>query len=120
MRSAPFTRPTLVAAVELLEQHSQARFNQMVLRLGLEDEISSGTSLSVANKCVFLGRIVVQRAEAVLDTLEGSMTLGEAVMRCACCSSCWVRCTDCWSCWIEEYGRLARLRAWLMSIVASF
>mgnify|MGYP006989491958 CR=1 FL=1 len=37
----PFTRPTLAAAVELLEQHSQARFNQMVLRLGLEDEISS-------------------------------------------------------------------------------
>ena len=41
MRSVPFTRPTLIAAVELLEQHSQARFNQMVLRLGLEDEIST-------------------------------------------------------------------------------
>ena len=41
MRSAPFTRPTLIAAVELLEQHSQARFNQVVLRLGLEEEISS-------------------------------------------------------------------------------
>ncbi|MER2537480.1 MAG: hypothetical protein ABTQ31_20210 [Rhizobiaceae bacterium] len=81
MRSAPFTRPTLVAAVELLEQHSQARFNQMVLRLGLEDEISSSTSLSVAHKCALLGRIVVQRAEAVLDTLDGSMTLGEAVIR---------------------------------------
>ena len=81
MRSVPFTRPTLIAAVELLEQHSQARFNQMVLRLGLEDEISTSTSLSVANKCALLGRIVVQRAEAVLDTLEGSMTLGEAVIR---------------------------------------
>ena len=43
MRSVPFTRPTLITAVELLEQHSQARFNQMVLRLGLEDEISSST-----------------------------------------------------------------------------
>ena len=81
MRSVPFTRPTLIAAVELLEQHSQARFNQMVLRLGLEDEISSSTSLSVANKCALLGRIVVQRAETVLDTLEGSMTLGEAENR---------------------------------------
>ena len=48
MRSAPFTRPTLIAAVEHLEQHSQARFNQRVLRLGLEDEISSSTALSVA------------------------------------------------------------------------
>lgn len=81
MRSAPFTRPTLIAAVELLEQHSQARFNQVVLRLGLEDEITSSTSLSVAKKCDLLGRIVVQRAEAVLQTLDGSMTLGEAVIR---------------------------------------
>lgn len=81
MRTAPFTRPTLIAAVELLEQHSQARFNQVVLRLGLEDEITSSTSLSVAKKCDLLGRIVVQRAEAVLQTLDGSMSLGEAVIR---------------------------------------
>ena len=81
MRSAPFTRPTLVAAVELLEQHTHARFNQMVLRLGLEDEVTASTTLSVANKCALLGRIVVQRAEAVCDTLEGTMSLGEAVIR---------------------------------------
>lgn len=81
MRSAPFTRPTLLAAVELLELHSQARFNQMVLRLGLEDEISSSTTLSVAKKCDLLGRLVLQRMETVLDTLDGSMTLGEAVIR---------------------------------------
>ncbi len=81
MRSAPFTRPTLIAAVELLEQHSQARFNQIVLRLGLEDEISSNSSISVAKKRDLLGRIVVQRADAVLDTLDGRMTLGEAVVR---------------------------------------
>lgn len=81
MRSTPFTRPTLVAAVELLEQHSQARFNQMVLRLGLEDEVPSSTGISVANKCALLGRIVVQRAENVVETLGGTMTLGEAVIR---------------------------------------
>jgi hypothetical protein len=81
MRSVPFTRPTLIAAVELLEQHSQARFNQVVLRLGLEDDISSNTSISVAKKCDLLGRITVQRAETVLDTLDGRMTLGEAIVR---------------------------------------
>lgn len=81
MRSAPFTRPTLLAAVELLELHSQAKFNQVVLRLGLEDEISSSTAHSVPKKCDSLGRIVLQRTEAVLDALEGSMTLGEAVSR---------------------------------------
>lgn len=35
MRAALFTKPTLVAAVELLEQHTQARFNQVIVRLGL-------------------------------------------------------------------------------------
>ena len=49
MRTRPLSRPTLIAAVELLEGHSQARFNQMVLRLGLEDEIDSGTTVSVAS-----------------------------------------------------------------------
>jgi hypothetical protein len=81
MRAKPFSRPTLIAAVELLEGHSQARFDQMVLRLGLEGEISSGTALSVAKKCAELGRMVVQRSDQVLDTLEGTMTLGEAVVR---------------------------------------
>ena len=57
MRTMPFTRPTLIAAVELLEGHSQGRFNQMVLRLGLEDDITSSTGLSVTNKCDLLGRI---------------------------------------------------------------
>jgi hypothetical protein len=37
MRAKPFSRPTLIAAVELLQGHSQARFSQMVLRLGLEE-----------------------------------------------------------------------------------
>jgi hypothetical protein len=50
MRTQPFTRPALIAAFELPEGHSQARFNQMVLRLGLEDEICLGTAVSVA-KC---------------------------------------------------------------------
>ena len=49
MRTRPLSRPTLIAAVELLEGHSQARFNPMVLRLGLEDEIDSGATVSVAS-----------------------------------------------------------------------
>jgi hypothetical protein len=81
MRAKPFSRPTLIAAIELLEQHSQARFNQLVLRLGLEAEIGSDTGLSVAKKCDLLGRIVVQSTDLVLDTLDGTMTLGEAVVR---------------------------------------
>jgi hypothetical protein len=81
MRVAPFTRPTLLAAVELLEMHSQASFNQTVLRLGLENDVPQGTELSVGKKCAILGRVVLQHADGVLDTLDGPMTLGEAVVR---------------------------------------
>jgi hypothetical protein len=81
MRAKPFSRPTLIAAVELLEHHTQARFNQMVLRLELEDEIGSETALSVAKKCDALGRIVVQRSDTVVHTIDGTATLGEAVVR---------------------------------------
>ena len=81
MRLTPFTRPTVLAAVEILELHTQARFNQMVLRLGLEDEIPSQGSLSVAAKCNLLGRAVVQRPTEVVQTVDGSATLAEAVVR---------------------------------------
>lgn len=81
MRPAPFSRPTLLAAIEMLEAHSQARFNQLVLRLGLEAEMPAGTDLSVAKKCALLGRLVLPRSASVLDTLDGLVTLGEAVIR---------------------------------------
>lgn len=70
-----------MAAVELLEFLTQAQFNQMVVRLELEDTVSAGTALSVAAKCALLGRIVVQQAENVVQTLDGAATLGEAVVR---------------------------------------
>lgn len=81
MRTAPFTRPTILAAVELLEEHSQARFNQMVLRLRLENEVSSSSALSVAKKCDLVGRMVVQRPASLVETTEGTVTLAEAVVR---------------------------------------
>jgi hypothetical protein len=81
MRNTPFTRPTILAAVELLEGHSQARFNQMVLRLGLEEEVPSTSALSVAKKSDLVGRIVVQRPTSPVETTEGTVTLAEAVVR---------------------------------------
>lgn len=81
MRVTPFTRPTVLAAVELLELHTQAQFNQMVLRLGLERELLARESLSVAAKCALLGRVVVERPTEVVQTVDGSSTLAEAVVR---------------------------------------
>ncbi len=69
MRAARFTRPTVIAAVEFLgERLTQARFNQLVLRLGLENEIPSRSDLSVSKKSDLLGRIAVQRLDDVIQT----------------------------------------------------
>lgn len=81
MRPTPFTRPTLLAAVELLERHTQASFDQMTLRLGMENEVIDGSGISVGKKVGQLGRVVVQRTSDVIYTVEGTMTLGEAVVR---------------------------------------
>lgn len=81
MRPAPFSRPTIVAATELLDQHSQAGINRVVIRLGLESEVSSNTDLSVRKKCALIARAIVQRPDQVLATVDGLMTLGEAVVR---------------------------------------
>ena len=72
----------MIAAVEFLgERHSQARFNQMMLRLGLENEVPSRTDLSVSKKSDMLGRVVVQRPDNIVQTVDGSVTLAEAVVR---------------------------------------
>lgn len=57
-----FTRPTIVAAIEFLgEMLSQANFDQLVVRLGLDDEIPQGPAKSVTAKIALLARIVNQR-----------------------------------------------------------
>ena len=76
-----FSRLTRVYATECLEYHSQAAFNQMVVRLELEQEISANTGVSVQKKCATLARIVTSRPDTPLDTLEGRTSLGEAVIR---------------------------------------
>jgi hypothetical protein len=82
MSEVPFTRPTLIAAAIFLNARlNQAAFNHMVLRIGLENEIPSDTDLSVAKKADLLGRIVVQRPTEQVETLEGTLSLAEAVIR---------------------------------------
>ena len=76
-----FSRLTLVAASEFLEGHSQAAFNQMVVRLELEEEIPTDTKMSVQKKCAELARLVTRRSETPLETMEGRTSLGEAVVR---------------------------------------
>ena len=51
MRQDHFTRPAVTAAVALLDARmSQAKFDHLVLRLGLEQHIPADTTLSVSKK----------------------------------------------------------------------
>jgi hypothetical protein len=81
MRSAHFTRPTVVAAAKMLDRHTQADFDTMVLRLALEDEVPDGAGLSVPKKSNIVARAVLQRPEQVVMTIDGNATLAEAVVR---------------------------------------
>ncbi len=82
MKAHPFTRPTIVAAVEFLgEMLTQAKFDQLAVRLGLDDEIPQGTVKSVTAKSALLARIINQRATQIVSTLDGPVTLAEATVR---------------------------------------
>jgi hypothetical protein len=82
MRVNHFTRPTIAAAVALLDGPlSQAKFDQMLFRLGLEAIIPFDTSLSVSKKAALLAREVARAGERIIPTIDGQVTLAEAVVR---------------------------------------
>ncbi|MGC2966077.1 hypothetical protein [Paraburkholderia aspalathi] len=82
MRVNHFTRPSIAAAVALLDVSlSQAKFDQMVFRLGLEASIPFDTSLSVSKKAALLAREVAKAYEQLVPTADGLVTLAEAVVR---------------------------------------
>ena len=63
MSATPFTRPTILAAVTFLNARlAQADFNHLALHLGLENEIPSDTTLSVAKKSTAIWAIKASRA----------------------------------------------------------
>src|SRR5258708_34553714 len=83
MRTQPFTRPTIVAANELLAEaiRTHTQINKTVLRLGLESEIPADTALGIEKKCDRLGRIVLDRLSDTIETLDGTLSLAEAFVR---------------------------------------
>ncbi len=82
MRINQFTRPTVTAALALLDSRlSQAKFDHLVLRVGLEQHVPADGVLSVSKKAALLGRQVLAHGDRVVQTLDGSVTLTEAVVR---------------------------------------
>jgi len=60
---------------------SQAKFDQLVLRLEQEQHISSDTSISVPKKAAQLGRRILTNGADQVRTLDGTVTLAEAAVR---------------------------------------
>lgn len=82
MRQNHFTRPTVTAAVAMLDKRlSQAQFDHLVLRVGLEEHIPSDASMSVSKKAAQLGRLVLTNGARTVQALEGTVTLAEATVR---------------------------------------
>lgn len=78
---SPFTRPTIIAACELLEGQTQASFDLMLLRLGLEREVGINSGASRRTKCGMVAAVTLQRPVSRIDTIDGPMTLAEGVIR---------------------------------------
>ena len=81
LKPQPFTRPTIIAAIEFLgAASSQAKFDQVIVRLGLNNEIPLASPKSVTAKNALLAQAVTQRATHVIDTINGQMALAESVV----------------------------------------
>ncbi|MCW2107099.1 UNVERIFIED_ORG: hypothetical protein M2402_004290 [Rahnella aquatilis] len=84
MKTYPFTRPTIIAAIEFLGSTlTQAKFDQVIVRLGLDDDIALASPKSVTAKSALLAQAITQRAADVVSTVNGQMTLAEAAVRIA-------------------------------------
>jgi len=82
MRQNHFTRPTIAAAIAMLDTNlSQAKFDQLVLRLAQEARIPSDASVSVSKKATQLWRLILSNGAELVPTWDGTVTLTEAVVR---------------------------------------
>jgi hypothetical protein len=84
MKTYPFTRPTIVAAIEFLGAAlTQAKFDQVIVRLELDNDIALASPKSVTAKSALLAQAITQRATQIVTTVNGQMTLAEAAVRVA-------------------------------------
>lgn len=84
MKAYPFTRPTIVAAIEFLGAAlTQAKFDQVIVRLELDNDIALASPKSVTAKSALLAQVITRRATQIVTTVDGKMTLAEAAVRIA-------------------------------------
>ena len=82
-RHHPFTRPTIIAAANLLADFTHSEFDNLMLQFGLETKIASGNTVSRQVKANELSRVAVGDEPLMVQTSEGAMSLQEAMVRAA-------------------------------------
>ncbi|WP_160058391.1 hypothetical protein [Pseudomonas sp. R84] len=70
-----------MAGAVLLEKMTQAKFDQMIQRLSLDNQVPSGDAISVPKKVVQLSHPVLLNPHQPLVTKEGLITVAEALIR---------------------------------------
>ena len=79
----PFTRPTLIAAANLLADFTHSQFDNLMFQFGLETRVTSGTVVSKQVKANELSSVVLGDEGISVETSEGAMSLAEAMVRAA-------------------------------------
>lgn len=84
MRELPFTRPTIVAATDLLGKRlSQANFDVLLVRIGADNEVPLGPTKSITAKTALLAQAAIRFGTRLVETIDGEMALAEAIVRAA-------------------------------------
>lgn len=81
--NCPFTRPTIIAAANLLTDFTHSAFDNLMLQFGLEARVTSGSGISKQVKANELSRIALSDDPLSVQTSQGTMSLQEAMVRAA-------------------------------------
>jgi hypothetical protein len=75
-----FSRPSLVAATELLARHSHGEFAIIALKFGLQDKIPTGSFPNLTIKAATVAAFVVEQPDALVATPAGERTRAELLV----------------------------------------
>ncbi len=81
--NCPFTRPTIIAAANLLTDFAHSGFDNLMLQFGLDARVTSGSGISKQVKANELSRIALNDEPLSVQTSQGTISLQEAMVRAA-------------------------------------
>jgi hypothetical protein len=80
-KKTPFSRPTVIAAANLLTDFTQKEFDNLMIQFGLEDRIDAGPGMPKQYKANALAKIALGEPDQMVETSTGEMSLVEAMIR---------------------------------------